>query len=177
MRTYKPLERYTFKAEDDWGDYSNGKYRKGYMNANGYCIHPYNCDDGKRHTLQEHKEKWIYFNGDIPDGMEIDHIIPIADGGTNKLSNLKIGTHRDNMNNPYTIEKLKNIQQTDEQIIKAAQGKWKKIYQYNKDLKLVSVWNCADECVLFGYCKKNIQRCCRGERKTHKGYIWSYEPL
>ena len=34
-----------------------------------------------------------------------------------------------------------------------------------------------DECVLFGYCKKNIQRCCRGERKTHKGYIWSYEPL
>lgn len=92
--------KYTFNAEDDWGDYYNGKYRSGTNHDRGYRLHWYNCTDGKRHKQYEHVIKWEYFNGEIPDGMEIDHIIPISNGGTNKLSNLRCVTHEQNLNNP-----------------------------------------------------------------------------
>lgn len=100
--------KYSFKAEDDWGDYYNGKFRKGVLHDKGYRMHWYNCTDGKRHKLYEHVVKWEYFNGKIQDNMEIDHIIPISNGGTNKLSNLRITTHKENLNNPNSFKNKSN---------------------------------------------------------------------
>lgn len=93
---------YTFNAEDDFGDYCNGRKRKGTKNQSGYVRHSYICEDGKKHTICEHTAKWEYFNGKIPDHMEIDHIIPLRNGGTNRLSNLRLVTHRENSLNPYS---------------------------------------------------------------------------
>lgn len=97
---YEISSGYTFNKEDDWGDYYNGKYRDGVINERGYRYHWYNCTDGKRHHLYEHRVKWEYFNGKIPDGYEIDHIIPVKNGGTNRLSNLRLVTHPENIRNP-----------------------------------------------------------------------------
>jgi hypothetical protein len=36
----------------------------------------------------------------------IDHIIPIKNGGTNKLSNLRVVTPKENQNNPKTLENM-----------------------------------------------------------------------
>lgn len=195
MREYQvDYSRYSFKAEDDWGDYDNGKPREGYFDKEGYCCHSYLCNDGKFHTFFEHIAKWEYFNGRIPEGLKVDHKIPVKKGGTNNISNLRIGTQKFNMNNEYTIEtmqkchkdternkkisdKLKGKKKTEEHRIKAAKGHEKKIYQYTKELILVKIWDNAEETKKYGYCKKNVQRCCRKERKTHKGYIWSYIPL
>lgn len=107
-KDYKLLPEYTFNADDDWGDYCNGEYRKGTVHTKGYRLHWYNCTDGKRHRLLEHVVKWEYFNGKIPDGYEIDHILPIANGGTNKLSNMRCVTHVDNLNNPNSIVNKSN---------------------------------------------------------------------
>lgn len=52
-----------------------------------------------------------------------------------------------------------------------------KIYQYTKDLELVFVWDKISDCVKNGYFAQHIGKCCNGKRKTHKGYIWSYEPI
>lgn len=90
---------YTFKAEDNFGDYHNGKKRNGTPNKFGYVRHKYLCTDGKTHSVCEHVAKWEFFNGKIPDDMEIDHILPISKGGTNALSNLRIVDHIGNMNN------------------------------------------------------------------------------
>lgn len=39
-------------------------------------------------------------------------------------------------------------------------------------------WNSAKEAASeLGFCVKNIFACCKGKRKTYKGYRWSYEPL
>ena len=168
--------------------------RKGYKDQNGYNCHGYECDDGAFHTILEHIAKWEYFYGRIPDGLEIDHITPIKDGGTNKLSNLRIGTHKDNMNNKETLKVLKEShknpqrnakissalkgrKKSEEHRINVANAHKKKVYQYTKDLVLVAIWDCAEDAAKHGFCERNISRCCRGERKSHKGYIWSYEPL
>lgn len=54
-----------------------------------------------------HRIIWKAFNGEIPEGMEIDHIIPLKNGGTNALSNLRLATHKDNCNNPISVENYK----------------------------------------------------------------------
>lgn len=103
MRNYTvDYTRYTFKAEDDWGDYYDGEYREPWFDKEGYNRKSYLCTDGEWHSILEHRVKWIYFNGDIPEGMVIDHIIPIANGGTNKLSNLRLVTIKENCNNPFS---------------------------------------------------------------------------
>lgn len=162
---YADYSRYSFNPEDDWGDYDNGKYREPYFNKLGYSSHSYLCDDGKFHNMSEHTVKWEYFNGKIPEGYEIDHIIPVRNGGTNKLSNLRLVTHEENMNNEITTNE------------NCAKGHWKVVYQYDLDNNLIKIWDSALDAAENGFYYQNIARCCRGERKTHKGYKWSYEPL
>lgn len=97
---------YTFKAEDDWGDYRNGKQRINKPNKEGYVTHRYACEDGNSIKILEHVAKWEYFNGEIPEGLVVDHIIPLRNGGTNKLSNLRLVTPMGNANNDLTKQNL-----------------------------------------------------------------------
>lgn len=101
---------YTFNPEDEWGDYYKGSYREPCFNKSGYNIKPYKCTDNNFHTFLEHVAKWIYFNGEIPDGLEIDHIIPVKNGGTNKLSNLRLVTRKGNANNEISLENKRKAQ-------------------------------------------------------------------
>lgn len=105
---YSDIKRkYTFKEEDDWGCYDEkGCYHRGHQHKDGYTMHSWYCIDGKQHQLLEHRMKWEFFNGDIPDGVEVDHVIPISEGGTNKLSNLRLCSHKDNMNNTNSVRKM-----------------------------------------------------------------------
>ena len=98
---------HTFVAEDDWGDYCNGRKRKPWFNKSGYCVKNFKDTNGKWHNIMEHVVKWIFFNGDISEGYEIDHIVPVKNGGTNKLSNLRLVTHEQNCNNEHSKENYK----------------------------------------------------------------------
>ena len=187
-------ERYTFIAEDDWGDYDNGNRREPWFDKDKYSRKSYKCIDGKWHLLFEHVVKWIYFNGDIPDGYQIDHIVPVKNGGTNKLSNLRLATPKENQNNAITkINKsiaAKNKpsmkQETKDKISNSLNGFFinredlsKKVYQYTLDGELVAEYPSCSEAARQNPKSSlhHIAACCRCERKTHKGYRWSYEPL
>lgn len=107
MRNYSvDYTFYTFNREDDRGDYFKGKHRFGTIDHDGYVVNSYKCDDGKFHTFREHIAKWEYFYGRIPEGMQIDHIIPVSMGGTNKMSNLRMVTRKENHNNPLTRKNM-----------------------------------------------------------------------
>lgn len=165
-------KRYTFEAEDDWGDYDNGKHRQPFIVPKGnYRINNYWCTDGKRHSMPEHVAKWEYFNGEVPKGLEIDHIIPISKGGTNKLSNLRLLSHGDNNRNELTKQQRS---ETD-------MGKWlnredqsKGVLQFTIEGNLVATWPSLHEAERHGYGRKEITKCCQGKQKAHKGYIWRY---
>lgn len=49
-----------------------------------------------------HRVIWEVFKGEIPQGMEIDHINTIRDD--NRLENLRLVTHKENCNNPISVE-------------------------------------------------------------------------
>ena len=55
--------------------------------------------------------------------------------------------------------------------------KSKKVYQYTLDGVLVHVWTSVNEVARNGFSLGHVAACCRGERKSHRGYRWSYTPL
>ena len=50
----------------------------------------------------------------------------------------------------------------------------KKVLQFTLDGEFVREWNSTMECGRNGYSQGNIAACCRGERKSHKGFKWQY---
>jgi len=50
-------------------------------------------------TYREHRLVWIWHYGEIPDNLKIDHINRIK--YDNRIQNLRIATHSDNMRNRY----------------------------------------------------------------------------
>ena len=177
---YELLHKIYFKPEDDWGYYNEkGKYHKGTFTKTGYNQFNLPCTDGKFHTLLAHRLKWEYFNGEIPEGMVIDHIIPISEGGTNKLSNLRITTAKGNVNNPISKKKRINALRSEEykhkKTVSQTNGKQSiKVCQYNLNGDLIKIWPSTSECGRNGFVQSSVSLCCQGKQKTHNGYKWSY---
>ena len=51
----------------------------------------------------------------------------------------------------------------------------KTVLQYTLDGEFVREWASANECGRNGFNPRRVGDCCRGERKTHKGYIWKFK--
>lgn len=51
----------------------------------------------------------------------------------------------------------------------------KPVLQYTLDGQFVREWESTKECSRNGFNQGNVASCCRGERKTHKGFIWIYK--
>lgn len=51
------------------------------------------------------------------------------------------------------------------------------VYQYTKDYELVMAWNTTADANRGGYSISPVSECCRGKRKSYKGYIWSYRKI
>lgn len=131
----------------------------------------------------------------------IDHINTIRDD--NRVENLHWVTPKENMENPLTKEKRKTIKptgrpkgsinkktkkkenngmksngmkKTKEIKDKIGEANSIKVVQLDKDTnELIKIWNSAMEAQReCGFDNGNINRCCRGKYKTHKGYKWMY---
>lgn len=196
--------KYTFNAEDDWGDYLNGKYREPWFNKDGYNVKNYYCTDGKSRSTFEHCAKWVYFNGKIPEGYQVDHVIPIINGGTNKLSNLRLSTPKENSNNPLSrmnqsnakkklwaddeyrnkMFEIRNSEDYKKKESEAHKGKkWKfneeacnKVYQYSNSELIAIYYSEHDAERQTGFNRERIRFHCE-DGKPYKGYIWRHNPL
>ena len=51
----------------------------------------------------------------------------------------------------------------------------KPVLQYTLDGEFVGEWPSARECGRNGFNQGSVSACCRGELKTHKGFIWRYK--
>lgn len=88
---YRPIEKpYII------GWTGRGGYRSLSMWVGGNVIH-----------CQIHRIVWIYFNGEIPDGLEINHKNGVKDD--NSLSNLEVITPTQNMLHSYHVTKTSVI--------------------------------------------------------------------
>ncbi|MDR3596674.1 NUMOD4 domain-containing protein [Clostridium sp.] len=106
----------------------------------------------------------------------------------NNLDNLEWCTFKYNSN--YGTRNEKRIKHTNfenfrkgsvskETLLKRAKSQSKTVYQYDKNLNLIKIWQSARECARNGFNQGHISACCRKDAnfKSHKGYIWSYTEL
>lgn len=102
------------------------------------------------------------------ENLEVDHRIPLLNGGKMEISNLRWVTREENMKNEMT---LKNLE-------KANLAKSKTVYVYNEELELLSAFtSTADAARQLGKSQGNITSCASGALRRYLGYIFSYIEL
>jgi len=73
---------------------------------------------------------------------------------------------------------MKNKVWTEDQLKRMGEANSKVIYQYDLNSNLVNVFcSVAEAARNLGFKRQSIYRVCRGERKSYKGFKWSYALL
>ena len=130
-------------------------------NKNGY-LKVFLCKNGKRTNFFVHRL--------------------VAEAFISNPNNLPCVNHKDEdktNNYPYNLEwcTVKYNINYGTHTKRSAEKHSKTVYQYDLEGNLIKEWDSTREAGRNGYEAKNISACCLGRRKTHKGYIWSYEEL
>lgn len=109
----KYIEKYNRYIDDDLVIYrmnKEGKLVQVKPSVNK-CGYEFICYAPSK-TVYVHRLVFEAFNGEIADGMEIDHINTIKTD--NRLVNLRLVTHQENMCNPLTRSKRKGLTRSEE---------------------------------------------------------------
>ena len=113
-----------------------------------------------------HRLVWIAFNGQIPEGYEINHLDerPV----NNALSNLSLVTHKENINygtrNERAGKVLKNGKKSKPVLQFDLQDNFIKEYQSTHQVERE-----------LGFNQGHIVKCCNGKYKQAYGYKWKYK--
>ena len=127
---------------------------KGYL-----CV--YLCKDGKKKQFLVHRLIWETFNGEIPEGMEVNHIN--ENKTDNRLKNLNLMTHFDNVHWATGIQRR-------------AEKRSQIVLQLTyPNLEFMCEWSSSNEAGRNGFNQGHVAACCRGERKSHKGVTFRYK--
>lgn len=99
----------------------------------------------------------------------------------NSIDNLEWCTYKYNNNYGTKKERISKSntgkKKSKEAVLKMIEKRSVKVYQYDREINLVKIWKSARECGRNGYNTGHVASCCRGEEKTHKGYIWSTKEI
>ncbi len=143
-----------------------GKEIKKFKNKQGYYRATLSID-GIAKTYLVHKIVWEAFNGPISDGMEINHIN--EDKTDNRIENLELVTHKENLNWGTRNERVKEKQKNNK-------TKSKCVLQYSLDGCLVKEWPSLMEIERqLGYNHTCISSCCLNKYEKMYGYMWKYK--
>lgn len=150
---------------------------KGCVNKNGYRVYGLTSEEGEDKVFYAHRLVAMAFLPNPENKPEVDHIIPISEGGTDELSNLRWVTSYENTHNVITSRKNSEAKKgriLDEEhvdILRKTNTKDAVVGINIKDGHIIIYASC-EEARRNGYC--HVSACCRGKRGSDKGYKWYY---
>lgn len=190
---YRDFTNYeVYPYEDKIVNLKSGKELKQSTNDRGYkCYRLYK--DGKVFSIRTNRLYYECVNGEIPKGMEIDHIDNNREN--NNPSNLRAVSHTDNINNPISLKVRKEVLSSEEYRAKRSaimKGKYSgeknpmygrprpegasvppKPIKVFKDGELVAIYPCINEAARdLNLSRGNITSCLKGIRTHTKGYTF-----
>lgn len=127
--------------------------------SNDYLMVSIYDKDGNKKRVYVHRLVYMAFYGDIPSGMEIDHID--ANRGNNTISNLRLCSHQDNCNNSKSLERYKIANSKEKG--KIHREKMQEARSAKKEEKLKRLY-------LFILNEKGAVRICEFIRRGHCNY-------
>lgn len=166
------LEKYKFQTDGKvWSEHKQD-YLKGKQDRDGYTLFELSSKDGKFHTYKLHRILAELYcevpSGYTIDELEVDHIKPISEGGTNDVSNLRWVTPKQNHNNPNTLLNISKAMRNKPSMSKVVQ-------QFKDDVLIAEYPSTREIERQLGYDHKSISRCCRGISDKAYGFKWKYK--
>ena len=157
---YKDYKKYEVYDDGRIWSYASNKFLRPKTKINGYQEIGLVDNNGKQHWQCVHKIVYFAVNGlwEYPNGMQINHID--EDKSNNHISNLELVTPKQNINHG-----TRNA--------RSAAAQSKRVGAF-KNGELQMVFASTMEAQRNGFCGSHVSACCRGERKSHKGYEWRY---
>ena len=168
----KSLERL-----DSLGRRVNEKILSPSKDGNGYLYVNF-YRNGERKMYKVHRLVLMTFNPvDNIDNLQVNHID--ENKTNNHLSNLEWVTCKENCNHGTRNKRVSEANRghivSDDTKRKICKSNSKPIVQIDASTnKVVNVWGSAMEAERKGFNNGNINSCCKGKRKTHKGFRWMY---
>ena len=137
-----------------------GKYLKTSKNKDGY-LHVNLCKDGNYKSHKISRLVYFTFNYGADTKLQVNHID--EDKSNNRLDNLNLMTCKEN-NNWGT------------RTIRSALAQSKTVLQFDKNGNFIKDYPSIKEAArITNMSAGAIVGCCKGRRKTHKGFIWKYK--
>lgn len=149
--------------------YNKNRELKGYIEKKGgYVKVNLKCTDGKQRLFQWNRVIWYYFNGEIPEGMQVNHIDECKTN--NALSNFNLLTQGENNNWGTRNERSA----TSNKLTKTKNH----ILQYNlKTGEPIKEWfNAVVAAKELGFDFRKIYQCCEGRFFDYKSKKWFNKP-
>lgn len=141
------------------------EYRKTPMRRATRLLCDYNRED----------KKYNRGNGDLTAKWIVDNIFSKSCVHCGKTGWEIIGCNRLDNSKPHTKDNVEPC--CCECNHKLAGKEHKQVFQYTLDGELVRVWEGVGEVGRNGFNQGHISECCNGNRKIHKGYRWSFNPI
>ena len=140
------------------------KILKPTINHKGYYKVPL-CKNSKVKKCSVHRLVYEAFNGQIPEGLQVNHINEIKTD--NRLENLNLMTCKENVNYGTGNERRSKKQINGK--------KSKPVLQFTLEDILIKEYPSANQVEReLGFDQGNIVKCCNGKYKQMYGYIWKY---
>lgn len=170
---YKDYKKYeVFDYGRIWS-YSRNRFLKPAKNKRGgyYYIKLYD-NNGKKKDYRLHRLIYESVYGNIPEGMEVNHID--EDKSNNSITNLNLMSRKENINYGTRTARATASRDYEEIGRKLTNGVTSKQVAAYKDGVLVMTFPSTAEAQRAGFSSGHISKCCNGKLKSYKGYQWLY---
>lgn len=152
---FRDFNKYEVYEDGKIWSYKTNKFLKPETSTSGYQQVMLSDNEGNIKMYQVHRVVYQAVTGEpIPSGLEVNHIN--ENKSDNRFENLNLLTHKENINFGTRNERCS-----------------KEVGAFQNG-KLVMIFHSTQEAGRNGFDQGTVAACCRGERKTHKGFEWKY---
>lgn len=137
----------------------------GSPNKRGYITCCIVGDNGEKIDGMMHRLIWFAVNGEIPEGMQVNHINEIKND--NRISNLNLMTNEENRYWGTGLERHHSQMVNNKKLSKPILAL--------KNGKVILYFPSTQEATRKGFNNGSISKCLNYVRKQHKGYEWQYQ--
>lgn len=160
---FKDFTKYEVFEDGRIWSYKTKKFLKP-TTKNGYKVVCLYDNEGNMKQYLLHRVIYESITGSpIPEGLQVNHIDENKEN--NNITNLNLMTPKENSNWGTGIQRQSKAR---------INGKRSKAVGAFKNGVLIFTFPSTRESGRQGFDQANVAACCRGERKTYKGYTWKY---
>lgn len=133
----------------------------------GYYYATLTDDNGKQTHRRLHRVIWEAVNGSIPEGLQVNHID--ENKSNNRIENLNLMTSKENNNWGTRNERIgkANVKALTNGVRSKPVGGY-----IGGELKIT--FPSTAEAGRNGFDHSHISKCCRGKKKSYRGYEWRF---